>query len=336
MPQSPDSTPLRPIALAFALLVAVTAPAAATVEAIDRPDTGSVSGGGYRDDDAGDVVDFAQKPQSGTVIDVEDRLECRVRGTIRYEGDEEPRQVDKRADGEARLRVTFERVDPQAGVRRVVVDHRRYRMTITQYDATGEATKSPPVVHPLENHTVRGTWGDAPADVRIEVADEEGWRPATDDQRRALRTGRLRDPLLPMPSSIKRVGESWSLTQPQLDDVFGDHFGRVASVGVSGRSRLTLTRIRRVGQRRIADIALDFDVRLSIPGHPTSRLRLSGTARYDATRGFVSAVDMRGTTTTKGRLEANGQIVTLDVASEMRIESRAAIATPVAIPTEDR
>jgi len=272
-------------------------------------------------------VDFGAPPAAGLEFKVEERLEVNLEGTLRDEG-QPVREIKQRT--RARLVLT-QKIDAVDG-RRVVgleQNYREYRVRIKQFTKSEDDQDDQEWdrTHPLHGKRLRARWkGDRLA---LEVWDHDDWKAADASLATRLSTRKLLHPVLPVPGSVKRVGDQWQLSREALADYFCDAFDcPPEKVELEGQGRVRFTGFARHATGRCAVLEVRFDVKVGRREHPKSHFRLTAVCHYNLKRRIVVALDAEGTVETEGRMKSNDRICNVRVRGTVKTRSEVEIKTP--------
>jgi hypothetical protein len=276
-----------------------------------------------------DQVDFSAPPAAGLEFKVEERGEFNLEGTVAVEG-QAVKEIKQRT--RARLVLT-QKIDAVEG-RRVVGLERNYgeyRLHIKQVTKSedDQDTQEWDQTHPLHRKRLRARWkGD---DLALEVQDHGDWKAADASLANRLSTRKLLHPVLPVPGSVKRVGDRWQLSREALADYFCDAFDCPPDkVELEGQGQVRFTGFARHATGRCAVLEARFDVKVGKREHPKSHFRLTAVCHYNLRRRIVVALDAKGTVETEGRMKNN------DRTYDIRVRGTVKTRSEVEIKTEER
>lgn len=102
-----------------------------------------------------------------------------------------------------------------------------------------------------------------------------------------------------LPGSAKKVGDKWNLNHRDVAKFVLDTFS--IAPGAEGSGMCELLSIQKVGEREVAQIQVDLDLRGTSATGWELRASVSGTLTYDLTNGRPEKLDLHG------ELRANGE-----------------------------
>lgn len=259
-------------------------------------------------------VDFSLCPPAGLKFKVTDEQVIRCSGKLTV-GEGDPEQTDLTQTITARESYTQTLVEVAEGA--IVSLEREYE------DVTQKVVAETPLAGRPQEHEqtaavawkhYRARWKDDA--FTLEEKDEDTWKSPNEEAKRRLTSHRLRQPMVPLPTGTKKVGETWELDAETLRAYFTDigEVGRAADRKVDGSARFTLTGFEDLEGDRCAVIT--FTLRLEIGSDRDSyTFTLEGKIHYSLRHRIPVRMKGEGPLVVKAEGEklAQGEAMGLDL-----------------------